>query len=142
MFCSFVFVGNKHVHRRESWENLKMHKCFVTSNLWLVLGDFNMSLIIEDHSSGTSGITMRMSEFHICVEAIGIEDINRNQIPNANTNTSILKKIDRIMENNSFVQMFSNVFANFQPFRISKFDYEKEFNKVVADEWKNPIKGS
>lgn len=80
--------------------------------------------------------------------------------------TGILKKIDWIMANNSFVQKFSNTFADFQPFNISdhspgvlkipivtrqktrsfkmaNFVTRKvEFVKVVSEGWKEPIAGS
>lgn len=65
-FCSFIYVGNKVVHRRLLWENLRIHKRFVSINPWIVLGDFNVSLNIEDSSAGFSGISRAQSDFKDC----------------------------------------------------------------------------
>lgn len=124
LFCSFVYAGNKIQHRRELWRSLKMHKRFVDVNPWAVLGDFNVSLNIEDSTRGSSGLCNGMVEFKECVEEIGIEDIHQsgirytwNQRPNSNS--GILKKLDRVMVNGAFLNLFVEAFAVFQLYRIS-----------------------
>lgn len=74
-FCSFSYAGNSHAHRRELWSNLCMHKQMVGNNPW-VLGDFNIGLNIEDHSIGSSGISLGMLEFRDFMDLLGVEDMN------------------------------------------------------------------
>ncbi|XP_071714484.1 uncharacterized protein [Rutidosis leptorrhynchoides] len=88
------------------------------------MGDFNVSLKIEESTSGTSRLTLLMREFKECVDQLKMMDVNHtgmqytwNQRPNMTT--GILKKIDRIMANDSFVQDYANAFAIFQPYRNS-----------------------
>nr|GEZ05318.1 RNA-directed DNA polymerase, eukaryota, reverse transcriptase zinc-binding domain protein [Tanacetum cinerariifolium] len=76
-----------------------------------------------DHSAGSSNIDISMSEFKDCVEEIEVLDVNRpglnftwNQKPKGD---GVLKKIDRIMANVEFQDIFIGAHAIFQPYRIS-----------------------
>lgn len=69
-----------------------MHKHIVANRAWVVLGDFNVGLNIEDHSVSSSGVTLGMLEFKECVQNLEVEDLNStglhftwNQRPNSNT---------------------------------------------------------
>ena len=111
LFCSFVYAGNAYIHRRELWRNLCVHKLFVRDKPWILMGDFNAALNIEDTFFGTSDINIAMREFKECVETIEVEDINStglhytwNQKPRAET--GMLKKIDRVMSNMCFTNEF------------------------------------
>lgn len=170
-FCSFVYASNHHVHRRELWSSLCTHKHFVSNIPWAVLGDFNVGLNMEDHSRGSSSVSIGMREFRDYVEKIGLEDLNRyglhftwNQRPHACS--GILKKLDRVMINGSFLPKFSNASAEFLPYRISdhtpyvlKFPAQivrkpkpfrlanfvtrnPKFHKMVANAWKTGKHGS
>lgn len=118
VYCSFVYVGNKYTQRRELWKELSMHKRVVDSKPWMVLGDFNVGLNFEDSRHDTSSLSIGMSEFHECVEHIGVEDINQsgmhstwNQRPNATS--GILKKLDLVIGNGEFISSFVNAYAVF-----------------------------
>lgn len=83
-----------------------------------------MSLNLEDSSACSSSIIMAMNEFKDCVEALYIEDINQtglqfkwNQRPNSDM--GILKKLDRVMANDKFINVFTNTYAEFCAYRIS-----------------------
>lgn len=117
-FCSFIYAGNHYWYRKKLWNDLGMHKNFVNGRPWVLLGDFNVALNIEDTSTGTSGITYGMMDFKDCVESIEIEDVNRvglhytwNQRPKANC--GILKKLNRVMSNAAFTSLFGNAHAEF-----------------------------
>lgn len=69
-YCSIIYAGNKVDQRKSLWDSLCLHKRFVSLNPWVLLGDFNVTLNIEDHSLGSSGITKAMVEFKDCIEAI------------------------------------------------------------------------
>ncbi|XP_071687296.1 uncharacterized protein [Rutidosis leptorrhynchoides] len=100
-FISFIYAANHYSQRRVLWRELDMHKGFVCDNPWVVMGDVNASLSIDDTSSGSSKSTIAMSEFKECVDNIQVTDINHsdfkytwNQRPKSDT--GILKKIDRV----------------------------------------------
>lgn len=121
---SFIYAGNQFWYCKTLSKDLDIHKNFINKRPWVLLGDFNVSLNIEDTSTGTSGITYGMKGFKSFVENIEVEDMNKvrlhytwNQRPNATA--GILKKLDRIMCKESFSSIFSNVYADFQPYRIS-----------------------
>ncbi|GJY71629.1 RNA-directed DNA polymerase, eukaryota, reverse transcriptase zinc-binding domain protein [Tanacetum coccineum] len=91
---------------------------------WVLLGDFNVALNLEDHSVGGYEPNAAMRDFKECVQAIEVVDINSiglhltwNQKPKGSND--ILKKIDRIMGNLQFNDEFPGSFAIFQPYRIS-----------------------
>ncbi|GJR83550.1 hypothetical protein Tco_0154335 [Tanacetum coccineum] len=91
---------------------------------WCMLGDFNAALNLEDMSSGSSNIDISMREFKDCVEEIEMMDVHRsglmftwNQKPKGSD--GVLKKIDRVMANLEFNDVFAGSYAVFQPYRIS-----------------------
>lgn len=104
--------------------NLELHRNFIANNPWVLIGDFNVALNIEDSTRGSSGLSIGMTKFKECVQKIEVEDLNQsglhytwNQRPHADS--CILKKLDRVMINGSFLNMFVNSFAIFKPYRLS-----------------------
>ncbi|PWA58591.1 RNA-directed DNA polymerase, eukaryota, Reverse transcriptase zinc-binding domain protein [Artemisia annua] len=115
---------NYYVNRRALWSNLVSHASFMRNRPWVLLGDFNAALNLEDHSCGGYAPDIAMREFKQCVLDIEVMDINStglhftwNQKPRGSN--GILKKIDRIMGNLKFGDIFPGSFAIFQPYRIS-----------------------
>ncbi|GKB66405.1 putative RNA-directed DNA polymerase, partial [Tanacetum coccineum] len=109
---------------QELWSELGLHNRVVAGKPWVLLGDFNVALNIEENSSGTSSITCEMGDFKDCMEEIELSDLNQtglhytwNQRPNGEMGT--LKKLDLIMGNTAFMASFPRSFASFQPYRIS-----------------------
>ncbi|GJV00076.1 protein LAZ1 [Tanacetum coccineum] len=91
---------------------------------WVLIGDFNVALNMEDSFAGSSKLNNAMYDFKECVEKIEVLDVNSsglhytwNQKPKGGG--GILKKLDRIMANIEFVDTFPGSFALFQPYRIS-----------------------
>ncbi|XP_071698643.1 uncharacterized protein [Rutidosis leptorrhynchoides] len=123
-FVSFVYAKNYYIARRELWMSLCMHKSFVGVHPWAMLGDFNVSLSLDESTSSGSRVTLAMREFRDCIEEFCMTDVNQtgllftwNQKPhNAD---GILKKIDRIMVNDAFLGLFVNAYAYFHPYRMS-----------------------
>ncbi|GJT45757.1 RNA-directed DNA polymerase, eukaryota, reverse transcriptase zinc-binding domain protein [Tanacetum coccineum] len=124
VFCSFVYAHNRYIHRRALWQNLGMHKCYFRNRPWCIMGDFNAALNLEDMSVGSSNIDISMREFKEYVEDIEVTDVPRsglqftwNQKPKGCD--GILKKIDQVMANLEFSDVFVGAYALFQPYRIS-----------------------
>ncbi|XP_071740858.1 uncharacterized protein [Rutidosis leptorrhynchoides] len=167
---SFIDAHNYYITRRALWRELEMHKCLLGNHPWVMLGDFNASLSVNDSSCGSSSMTIAMSEFKDCVERICMSDVNHmglhftwNQRPKASS--GLLKKIDRVMANDEFISTFVNAYAVFHPYRISdhspailkiptqgtnhpkpfKFanfiTFHDEFRDTVSDGWKTKVQG-
>ncbi|GJW83315.1 hypothetical protein Tco_0156460 [Tanacetum coccineum] len=52
IFCRFIYADNYYVDRRALWNNLAVHGSFMQDKPWVLLGDFNAALNLEDHSCG------------------------------------------------------------------------------------------
>lgn len=124
LFCSIVYVDNYHVSRRNLLCNLVCHKQFIKHNPWVMMGDFNCALNLEDKCMGSSVINAAMREFKECVEQVELIDINSpglnftwNQKPKQGV--GILKKIDWVIWNMEFMGVYPNAAAIFQPYTIS-----------------------
>ncbi|GKC38344.1 hypothetical protein Tco_1050728 [Tanacetum coccineum] len=170
LFCSFIYAHNRYTHRRTLWNSLCLHKHYVRNRPWCLLGDFNAALNLADHSAGSSNIDISMREFKDCVEEIKVLDVNRsglnftwNQKPKGAD--KVLKKIDRIMANLEFQDIFIGAHAIFQPYRISDHSpavlkiprsttvipkpfefsniliYNVRFKDMVKDGWDLPVSG-
>nr|GEY27353.1 sodium/hydrogen exchanger 6 [Tanacetum cinerariifolium] len=120
LFCSFVYAD---IDRRVLWCNLVGHAGLMRNRPWVLLGDFNAVLNLEDHSAGGYQPNTVMREFKECVQAMEVADVNCtglhftwNQKPTGSNR--ILKKIDRIMANLQCNGDFHRSFAIFQPYRI------------------------
>ncbi|XP_071719040.1 uncharacterized protein [Rutidosis leptorrhynchoides] len=103
--------------KEQLWNDLLMHKGFVGSHPWIIMGDFNASLNSTDSTTSTSTIPIATREFRDCVEEINMEDVNFtglhftwNQRPHASD--GILKKIDRVMANDSFIEEFTDAYVS------------------------------
>ncbi|GKD41315.1 RNA-directed DNA polymerase, eukaryota, reverse transcriptase zinc-binding domain protein [Tanacetum coccineum] len=124
LFCSFVYAHNRYTHRDALWQNLVTHKGYIQNWTWCILGDFNVSLHVDEKSTGSSYIDTGMRDFQECVDNTEVSDVNStglrftwNQKPKEED--GILKKIDRIMANLEFCVSFVGSSALFQPYRIS-----------------------
>ncbi|GKE32773.1 hypothetical protein Tco_1452095 [Tanacetum coccineum] len=118
LYCLFIYASNNPIARRELWADLAVHKQAVHGMSWVLMGDFNVALNLEDSHSGSSQMSSAMIDFKDCVSAIDIMDINCtglhytwNQKPKSGS--GILKKLDRVMGNLEFVDAFPGAHAIF-----------------------------
>ncbi|XP_071740185.1 uncharacterized protein [Rutidosis leptorrhynchoides] len=104
-FCTFVYASNNGIERRRLWADLENHKSISANKPWVILGDFNVILKVDEHSAGGSSMTEDMNEFQECVNKVEIEDICKTGFQFTwtkslqNPNCDILKKLDRVMAN-------------------------------------------
>ncbi|GJS96768.1 putative RNA-directed DNA polymerase [Tanacetum coccineum] len=85
---------------------------------------FSMYKRVSDHSWMESGYCKGMRDFQECVNDIEMSDINSSGLKYTWTqkpkgDDGILKKIDRVMANLKFYELFVGACAYFQPYRIS-----------------------
>nr|GEU61661.1 RNA-directed DNA polymerase, eukaryota, reverse transcriptase zinc-binding domain protein [Tanacetum cinerariifolium] len=60
IFCSFVYERNKPKEHRVLWADLDKHKLVARGFPWVLMGDFNVALNIEDSHLGSSLMTSDM----------------------------------------------------------------------------------
>ncbi|GJV32713.1 RNA-directed DNA polymerase, eukaryota, reverse transcriptase zinc-binding domain protein [Tanacetum coccineum] len=88
------------------------------------LGDLNVTLNIEEHSSGGSHLTEEMQEFRSCINEVELEDIGSSGFyftwtkSLKNPLASVMKKLDGVMVSDGFLD-------------------KPEFLKEVEEGWKN-----
>ncbi|XP_021992554.1 uncharacterized protein LOC110889344 [Helianthus annuus] len=171
IFCSFVYAENKYQDRRSLWADLCNFKGLTHDTPWVVMGDFNAALNMEDFTMGPSSHIIAMREFYDCVQEAKLIDVKShglhytwNQKPK--DGVGMLKKIDRIMGNIKLLDVFSDAYAMFQPFRVSdhapailklfsmstdrpkpfKFPNfivtKPEFRQAVMSEWTKTVEGA
>nr|GEY81112.1 hypothetical protein [Tanacetum cinerariifolium] len=90
-----------------------------------LIGDFNVILKLKEQSSGSFGLNNYMEEFRRAVNLLEIDDLYRvgfnfTWIKSLkNPATSTLKKLNRIMINESFIMVFEKAHGVFLPYLIS-----------------------
>ncbi|GJW71500.1 RNA-directed DNA polymerase, eukaryota, reverse transcriptase zinc-binding domain protein [Tanacetum coccineum] len=124
-FCRFIYANNSGRERQELWKMLEGHKRISNKRPWILMGDFKVTLKANEHSAGGSFISSDMMEFNECVNDLELEDICSTGFQFTWTkslkdpNSSIMKKLDRIMINEEFIQQFQKAYGRFLPFIIS-----------------------
>ncbi|GJT72211.1 MACPF domain-containing protein CAD1 [Tanacetum coccineum] len=80
IFVLFIYATNLPTDRRTLWSDLGAHKQVVRNLPWVLMGDFNVALNLEDYHSGPSVMSPPMIEFKDCVSKIEVMDINSSSI--------------------------------------------------------------
>ncbi|KAJ9544003.1 hypothetical protein OSB04_023710 [Centaurea solstitialis] len=170
-FLTIVYGSNSCVERRELWSGLRKAKVLMGTQPWTIMGDFNSMLFPHDGFGGTSRRNASMEEFFSCVEDIEVLDVNYSGIQytwvqKPNGGDGIVRKLDRIMANLEFLDVFTHSSVVFKPQGLSdhavgvleinvvktpkkrgfKFDNfvvdHHDFLPVVLNEWRRPVFGS
>ncbi|GKD52859.1 metallophosphoesterase 1-like protein isoform X1, partial [Tanacetum coccineum] len=125
VFCCYVYASNSDAEKRRLWDELRNIKAITNGCPWFLMGDFNVTLDVEEHSAGGSKINEDMHDFKDCINDIKVEDINScgmfyTWIKSPSMPAiSILKKLDRVMINTEFLDKYGDAYARFLPFLIS-----------------------
>ncbi|GKC86905.1 RNA-directed DNA polymerase, eukaryota, reverse transcriptase zinc-binding domain protein, partial [Tanacetum coccineum] len=110
LFCTFIHAENSGRLRKNMWNDLCNYKSMINNKPWVRMGDLNVSLNLEDDSEGISCMSQDIEEFKDCISVIKIDDICSSGLHYTwiksllNPNTSILKKIDRVMGTEEFLE--------------------------------------
>nr|GEV38773.1 hypothetical protein [Tanacetum cinerariifolium] len=123
-FGTFIHAENSGKIKRKLWIDLCNYKS-INDKPWAIMGDLNVSLNLKDHSEGISCMTQNMEEFKDCVNAIKMDDICSSRLHYTwtksilNPNASILKKIDKLIGNEEFLEVHPRAHVVFLPYGIS-----------------------
>ncbi|KAF8092913.1 hypothetical protein N665_0396s0003, partial [Sinapis alba] len=120
VFCSFVYAYNTQEARRELWDELKTHQdsAMMRNKPWLVFGDFNEILEIEEHSGQGHLISAGMREFKEIINYCSMTDTSY-QGPkltwcNKRDDDLICKKLDRTLMNDKWAHQFPGTYSVFE----------------------------
>ncbi|GKC91651.1 RNA-directed DNA polymerase, eukaryota, reverse transcriptase zinc-binding domain protein [Tanacetum coccineum] len=111
------------------WRELCKEKKFVNGKPWSIAGDMNVTLHPNEHSCGSSILTADMVDFKDCLNEIEVDDLCSSGLHFTWTKnlhkakegimTGILKKLDRVMSNEEFINQYPLANAKFLPYIIS-----------------------
>ncbi|GJS61788.1 RNA-directed DNA polymerase, eukaryota, reverse transcriptase zinc-binding domain protein [Tanacetum coccineum] len=105
------------IERRSLWEDLRRSKLITNGCPWILMGDFNVTLKMDEHSAGGSKVNEDILEFRECVNDFEVEDSNWSGLfftwikSPSKPETSILKKLDRVMINADFINKYGDAFT-------------------------------
>ncbi|XP_063950151.1 uncharacterized protein LOC135152905 [Daucus carota subsp. sativus] len=121
--CSIVYAANDHVIRRDLWHSLCSYSMLTATSPWVVMGDFNAMLSDSEMQGGVDSRSPAVQEFKDCVNYIEVQDIVYSGIhftwTGAPHGVGVVKKLDRVMANLSFLQKFFGVNTKFLPRGVS-----------------------
>ncbi|KAJ9566861.1 LOW QUALITY PROTEIN: hypothetical protein OSB04_002827 [Centaurea solstitialis] len=124
-FCSFVYGANRSAYRQNLWSGLRRFKVLLNQKSWVVLGDFNTMLFPHDGFGGISRRNGDMLDFGACIEDIELYDVTYTGIQytiihgKPSIEGGILRKLDRVLANNEFTDMFRDCAVRFLPRGLS-----------------------
>ncbi|GKC27025.1 RNA-directed DNA polymerase, eukaryota, reverse transcriptase zinc-binding domain protein [Tanacetum coccineum] len=116
---------NKEMEGRVLWKDLNTTKSITTNYPWMLMGDFNVTLKVIEHSASVFEVSNDMHDFIDCVNRIEGEDMYSNGLLStwikspSRPYTSILKKLDSAMANEEFILKYPLVGGNFLPYLVS-----------------------
>ncbi|GJS50228.1 RNA-directed DNA polymerase, eukaryota, reverse transcriptase zinc-binding domain protein [Tanacetum coccineum] len=112
------------------------------------MGDFNVTLKLDEHSARKSTISSDMQEFIDCVNNIEVEDVCMTGMhytwikSPSNPSTSILKKLDRVMENEEFITKYNQAcVSEFLPM-VERVWNEEIYGFHIVESPRNKLKAS
>ncbi|GJY38425.1 3-ketoacyl-CoA synthase 11-like protein [Tanacetum coccineum] len=79
IYCS-IYASNSQFVRHDLWAELGLHKNVVRNTPWILIGDFNVALNLDDVHSGASSISASVFEFKDCVENIEVDGHNMYKV--------------------------------------------------------------
>ncbi|GJZ66378.1 RNA-directed DNA polymerase, eukaryota, reverse transcriptase zinc-binding domain protein [Tanacetum coccineum] len=124
-FCTMIYASNSGMERRKLWKDLEIQKVITNGIPWVILGDFNVTLKVSEHTNGSANPSSEMSEFQDCVNHIEVDDLHSEGFYYTwtkslrNPKCRTLKKLDRIILNEAFIDKFQQAHGVFLPYMIS-----------------------
>ncbi|GKA80716.1 hypothetical protein Tco_0787408, partial [Tanacetum coccineum] len=143
LYCSFIYAANSPIERRQLWADLGCHKLVVHGMPWVLMGDYNVALNLEDSHSGSSRLNSAMIEFKDCVSQIEVIDINCLEFVDSFPAAYALFQTYKISDHSSAVLKIPTLSGRKQkPFKFFNFLTSKvSFLHVVAIEWNMQVTG-
>lgn len=121
-FCSFIYALNSMEEQKELWKDLQDHSgsLIIRQKPWMLMGDFNEILDVEEHSSFEYApiITPGMQDFQEITNQCSLVDLALHgplyTWCNKRENYLILKKLDRVLVNDEWMQIYPQSYSVFE----------------------------
>ncbi|XP_059626612.1 uncharacterized protein LOC132269441 [Cornus florida] len=169
VLASFIYAANTAVDRKSLWRSLNSFS--LSCEPWILMGDFNVLLHVNDSFGGALRWTTGMQDFKECLDRNGLEDMRFTGVFHTWSNRSygganITRKLDRVLVNFNFISLFPQAECEFLPqgisdhspmvvrfgeltpkrnipFRFFNFwTLDPSFFIIVSQEWQRVIHGS
>ncbi|XP_042472114.1 uncharacterized protein LOC122054743 [Zingiber officinale] len=165
-FVTFVYDLHSIVTRRSLWEAL-VDLGDNIANVWMVMGDFNLFLSIDEKKDGFPVTNHEMRDMQIFTQACGLVDLRSIGCLFTWSNGNVSCKLDRALVNSFWLMTDFDAYAEFtapgclldhsctivhtlskdrplnRPFKfINMWPLHEDFEKVVKDSWAANIQGN
>nr|GEY90012.1 RNA-directed DNA polymerase, eukaryota, reverse transcriptase zinc-binding domain protein [Tanacetum cinerariifolium] len=118
-YCCFVYAANVGKDRKSLWKNLEVYKNMVKGNPWVLMGDWNVSLNVSNHSKGEA------------CKTTNIQDPSRVLFPHLTfDHCPALLQIPNVINKPKKAFRFANFIAD-----------KPEFMQIIKVQLNMPIKG-
>nr|GEW29609.1 hypothetical protein [Tanacetum cinerariifolium] len=124
LLCTFIHAETMGRLGKQLWADLSICKTICNNNPWVIMGDLNVCLNIEDYSGGISYKSQDMEEFHDCGNRLNIDDVASSGLYPAFIFCSNALKIP----SRSF--RFANYVAD-----------KEEFKSIIEEKWNIKVEG-
>ncbi|GKB77096.1 RNA-directed DNA polymerase, eukaryota, reverse transcriptase zinc-binding domain protein [Tanacetum coccineum] len=117
----------------------------VNGRPWVLLGDFNVTLYAHAYSTRGSSVNQDMQDFKDCVSINELEDLCSSRFQFTWTKSpknhmyGTLKKLDRVMSNEKFIDEYGQANENFLPYIISDHNPSMEEETTILKEYKEAV---
>ncbi|GKC12333.1 RNA-directed DNA polymerase, eukaryota, reverse transcriptase zinc-binding domain protein [Tanacetum coccineum] len=124
-FCTVIYASNSGMERKKLWKDLEIQKRIICGTPWVILGDFNVTIKVSEHSNRSVNPFSEMTEFQDCINGIEVEDLHSEGFLYAwtkslkNQKCRTLKKLDRVMVNEDFMEKYQHAHGVFLPYMVS-----------------------
>lgn len=122
-FLTMVYGYNTYVERRSLWTDLGLVSSFASSSPWAVAGDFNSYLHTSESVGSQGHWTTSMREFKDCILQLGLSDLRYIGANltwcDSSVHCRIMRKLDRVIVNDCWLDNFQMSLANFLPRGLS-----------------------
>ncbi|XP_059663774.1 uncharacterized protein LOC132309486 [Cornus florida] len=120
--ASFFYAANIVMEKKSLWRSINSHRQLNVP--WILLGDFNVLLHVNESFRGALRWTTGMEEFKACLNKNELEDQRFNGIFHSWSNKSfgcanISRKLDRILVNHAWISKFPHSECCFKLWGVS-----------------------
>ena len=121
--ASFVYGANVASARKHLWANLKIQATAFSHMPWIIMGDFNAIRFRNERKGGSCDWPAYMNDLNDTLFEVGLDDLRYGgplfTWHNSRVNGHILRKLDRVLVNPSWLHSFAHSYAEFLPFSVS-----------------------
>ena len=107
LYLTAIYRSNDAEERQDLWNFIKA-KTTTTNAPWLLLGDFNHLLELDDRIGGMSVTNVDIKDFQDCLNTARLQDMNQKGCRYTQTNKQeygdrIFSKLDHVLVNNKWI---------------------------------------